>query len=241
MSLIPSMTNPLGAGLMPSTPRIPMRINFDFFFDKRSVQQALDKATYQGLYRAGSVVMQISRRSIKKMGLAKPKLKVMRANPDSTLKQLLARGDVSKRAKKQIGDRIFEIKFKPPSQAGTPPHTHFGTLRRSITYQYDPSTESVVVGAFMDGAPYIAAIHEHGGTQRMAAWAWIPKYDRGYKGILAWYRIGKGPKNTRNWELTSSFRQTFVYPKRPFMLPALFEGIKRGRIAAEFANRFRLG
>lgn len=240
MSLLNAGRNPLGDGLSGSM-GIPMRINFDFFFDRASVQATLDKAIYRGLYRTGSVLMQISRRSIKKMGMAKPTLKVMRANPNSTLRQLLSRSDIKARTKRKIQDRLFEIRFKPPSQAGTPPHTHFGTLRRSITYQYDPSTESVVVGAFMDGAPYIASLHEHGGTQRMAAWAWIPKYDRGYKGIIAWYRVGKGPRNTSNWQLTSSFRQTFSYPQRAFMFPAMIEGIRRGRIAREFEGRFRVG
>jgi hypothetical protein len=237
--LLPAGRNPLGAGL--SGPKIPMRINFDFFFDRASVQKALDRAIYWGLYRAGSVVMQISRRSIIKQGLAKPQLKVMRGVAPGSLRQLLSRTDINERTKRKIRERIYEIKFRPASQPGTPPHTHFGTLRRSITYQYDPSTESVVAGAFMDGAPYIASLHEHGGTQRMAAWAWIPKYDRGYKGIISWYRIGKGPKNRSNWELTSSFRETFPYPPRPFMFPAMLEGIRRGRIAKEFEGRFRVG
>jgi len=239
MSMLDAGRNPLGAGLSGSM-GIPMRINFDFFFDRASVQKALDRAIYWGLYRAGSVVMQISRRSIIKKGMAKPQLKVMRANPDSTLRQLLARNDISTRTKRKISERLYEIRFKPPSQAGTPPHTHAGTLRRSITYQYDPSTESVVVGAFMDGAPYIASLHVHGGTQQMAAWAWIPRYDRGYKGILAWYRVGKGPRSKANWQITS-FRKTFPYPQRPFMFPAMLEGVRRGRIAQEFAGRFRSG
>jgi phage gpG-like protein len=239
MSLLPAGRNPLGVNLTGNM-GIPMRINFDFFFDRASVQAALDRATYRGLYRAGSVLMQISRRSIKKMGMAKPKLAVMRANPDATLRQLLMRKDINKRTKNKIADRLFEIRFKPPSAPGTPPHTHAGTLRRSITYQYDPSTESVVVGAFMDGAPYIAALHEHGGTQRMAAWAWIPKYERGYKGILSWYRVGKGPRSQANWQITS-FRETFQYPQRAFMFPAMMEAVRRGRIPKEFEGRFRVG
>lgn len=239
MSMLDAGRNPLGAGLSGSM-GIPMRINFDFFFDRASVQAALDKAIYRGLYRAGSVVMQISRRSIIKKGMAKPQLKVMRANPDSTLRQLLARNDISTRTKRKISERLYQITFKPASTAPNPPHTHAGTLRRSITYQYDPSTESVVVGAFMDGAPYIASLHEHGGTQKMAAWAWVPRYDRGYKGILAWYRVGKGPRSKANWQITS-FRKTFPYPPRPFMFPAMLEGVRRGRIAQEFAGRFRSG
>jgi hypothetical protein len=219
---------------------IPMRISFEMFFDRASVQKALDRAIYWGLFRAGSVVMQISRRSIKKMGMAKPKLKVMRANPDATLRQLLARSDVSTRTKRKISDRLFEIRFKPPSQPGTPPHTHAGTLRDSIVFGYDTSAESMLIGSFMDGAPYIASLHEHGGTQQMAAWAWIPRYDRGYKGILSWYRVGKGPKHRNNWQITS-FRKTFPYPQRAFMFPAMLEGIRRGRIAKEFEGRFRVG
>jgi len=235
---MPAGSNPLGAGL--NVPSIPVRINVDFFFDRGSVQKALDRAIYRSLYSAGSVVMQISRRSIKKMGLAKPQLKVMRVNSGATLRQLLARSDINERTKRKIRERIYEIQDREPSQPGTPPHTHFGTLRRSITYQYDPATESVVVGAFMDGAPYIAALHEHGGTQQMQAWAWIPRYDRGYKGIISWYRVGKGPKNKNNWALTS-FRKTFPYPQRAFMFPAMLEGIARGRIAKEFEGRFRSG
>ena len=239
MSMLDAGRNPLGAGLS-GRMGIPMRINFDFFFDRRSVQAALDRATYWGLYRAGSVVMQISRRSIIKKGLARPQLKVMQGVAPGSLRQLLARTDINERTKRRIRERISEIKFRHPSQPPNPPFTHFGTLRRSITYQYDPNTESVVVGAFMDGAPYIAALHEHGGTQRMAAWAWIPRYDRGYKGIISWYRVGKGPRNKTNWQITS-FRKTFPYPKRAFMFPAILEGIRRGRIAKEFEGRFRLG
>jgi len=240
MSFLDAGRNPLGAGLQGSMPT-PVRINFDFFFDRASVQKTLDKAIYQGLYRTGSVVMQIARRSIINKGLARPKLKVMQGVAAGSLSQLLTRPDVNERTKRRLRERISEIKFRQPSIAPHQPFTHFGTLRRSITYQYDPSTESVVVGGFMDGAPYIAALHEHGGTQQMAAWAWIPRYDRGYKGIISWYRIGKGPRNKSNWQLTSSFRKTFIYPKRPFMYPAMKEGILRGRIAKQFEGRFRSG
>ena len=239
MSMLDAGRNPLGAGLSGSM-GIPMRINVDFFFDRGSVQKALDRAIYWGLYRAGSVVMQISRRRIKKMGMAKPQLKLMRANPNSTLRQLISRNDINPRTKRKLERRLYEIKFKPASVAPDSPHTHAGTLRRSITYQYDPSTESVVVGSFMDGAAYIASLHEHGGTQQMQAWAWIPRYDRGYKGIISWYRVGKGPKNKNNWQITN-FRKTFPYPQRAFMFPAMLDGIRRGRIAKEFEGRFRVG
>jgi len=239
MSMLSPGRNPLGDGLSGSM-GIPMRINFDFFFDRASVQKALDRTIYWGLYRVGSVVMQMSRRRIKKMGMVKPQLKLMRANPNATLRQLISRNDINPRTKRKLERRLYEIKFKPPSIAPDSPHTHAGTLRRSITYQYDPSTESVVVGSFMDGAAYIASLHEHGGSQQMQAWAWIPRYDRGYKGIISWYRVGKGPKNRKNWQITG-FRKTFPYPERPFVFPAMMEGILRGRIPKEFEGRFRVG
>lgn len=239
MSMLDAGRNPLGAGLSGSM-GIPMRISFEMFFDRASVQKALDKAIYWGLFRAGSVVMQISRRSIKKKGMTKPQLKVMRANPGVSLRQLMSRSDINDRTKRKIAQRLYEIKFKPASIAPQPPHTHAGTLRNSIVFGYDTSTESMVIGSFMDGAPYIASLHEHGGMQQMAAWAWIPRYDRGYKGILSWYRVGKGPKHRNNWQITS-FRKTFPYPQRAFMFPAMLEGIRRGRIAKEFEGRFRVG
>jgi len=240
MSLLSGGSNPLGMGLTPSIPGIPTRIKFDFFFDRANVQKALGKATYQGLLKVGFVVRDISHKSIKRVGAARPELKVMRANPDATLKQLLARSDISKRSKRQIQARLAEIVRKDASTPPEPPHTHTGMLRNSIVFAYDQSSESVVVGPFMAGAEYIAALHEHGGTQRMAAWAWIPKYPRMNKGILSWYRVGKGPRRTANWQLTS-FRRTFNYPQRPFMVPAMNKAIASGKIASQFANRFRSG
>jgi hypothetical protein len=68
--------------------------------------------------------MQISRRSIKKMGMTKPQLKVMRANPGVSLRQLMSRSDINDRTKRKIAQRLYEIKFKPASIAPHQPHTH---------------------------------------------------------------------------------------------------------------------
>ncbi|NBW16180.1 MAG: hypothetical protein EBR82_50175 [Caulobacteraceae bacterium] len=231
---------------------IPVRVKFSMFFDRAGVAAGISKAKRAGLYKAGSVVMQIARRSIEKKGLAKPKLKVMTQNPDASLGDLLRlqeamiRSSTSKREKMQeerirqkIRDRIFEIKFRPASKAPKPPHTHLGTLRNSIVYGYDSSTESVVVGGFMAGIPRIVSLHEFGGSQKMAPWAWVPDNGgRGYTGIIGWWPVGREPHMHRNrWTPLQKMKpRHFIYPARPYMRPALEKGISSGRIAAAFGN-----
>lgn len=237
---------------------VPVRINFDFFFDKAGVASEISKIKRAGLYRSGSVVMQIARRSIKKMGMAAPKLKVQEQYAGASLGQLLTFGDnmVSKRQKNQIRKRLFEIRFRPPSPAGTPPHTHLGTLRNAITYAYDKSRESVVVGGFMPGIPRIVSLHEFGGIQKMQAWAWIPRNNgRGYTGIIGWWAVGREPYRRRDrWYMLGSqmgedrrggsvggrWTKNFRYPARPYMNPALMEGIRRGRIPKAFGSNVRM-
>jgi hypothetical protein len=242
MSLLPS--------IQPA--EIPVRINFDFFFDRAGVASGISKAKRAGLYKAGSVVMQIARRSITKKGLARPKLKVMTQNPGVRLRDLMQMKGVDDKTRAKIEERIWEIKYRPPSLAGTPPNTHLGTLRNSITYAYSPPTESVVVGGFMEGIPRLVSLHEFGGTQRMAAWAWIPAYNgRGYTGIIGWWPVGKKPYLRRQrWQLMGSqqgesrrgggplgqWQKNFRYPARPYMRPALEKGITSGRIPKGFGN-----
>lgn len=237
MALLPS--------IKPAGP-MPVRISFDFFFDRPAVQNALDKATHRGLYKSGSVVMQIARRSIKKMGMAKPKLAVQKNFPGASLRDLLRFSDkmVSKAAKNKIRERIFEIKRRDASPIGTPPHTHLGTLRKSIVFAYDPSSQSVVVGGFMDGIPRIVSLHEFGGMQTMQAWAWIPDNKaNNYRGIIGWWALGRRPRlQPSRWqEMGPQWRETFNYPARPYMRPAMFEAIRRNDIVRQFADRMRIG
>lgn len=234
-SLIPG-TGGLGLGI----PGIPAQISVDWFFDRSTVQNALKGAKKWGLYRAGSVVMQISRRSIRKMGLAKPQLRIMRENPGIRLRDILRDPGVPERTKRRVRERIFEIRFRPWSAAGTPPHTHTGIFRRGITYAFDPSTESVVVGQTLQGGNWLAALHEYGGYQRMQAWAWVPRWPRYNSGILSWHREGRAPRNPARWVVTG-FRKTFRYPERPYMQPAMLRAIASGRIPRQFRNRFRMG
>jgi hypothetical protein len=232
MALLPSFT--------PS--KVEVRIDFKFFFDKPGVAAGISKKKKAGLYKAGSVVMQIARRSIKKMGMAKPKLAIMKQHPTLRLGELHNMKGVSKRTQQQIRDRLFEIRFRPPSQAGTPPNTHFGQLRNSITYAYDPGSESVVIGGFMQGINRIVSLHEFGGTQAMQAWSWIPDNNgRNYRGLIGWWAVGRKPQlRASRWEMMGpQWVRTFDYPARPYMEPAMKEGIKRGRIPAGFGSSVR--
>jgi len=234
MALLPSLT----------PARVEVRIKFSMFFDRAGVASGISKAKKAGLYKSGSVVMQIARRSIQKKGMARPKLAVMKQHPKMPLSSIVdAYGRSSKISRMLIADkiqqRINEMKSRDPSPAESPPFTHTGALRNSITYAYDPSSESVVIGGFMPGIARIVSLHEHGGTQTMQAWAWIPrKTDRLAAGIIGWWALGRKPRLRKGrWEkMGSQWIRDFTYPKRPYMAPALKEAITKGRIPKSFGN-----
>jgi hypothetical protein len=244
-ALLPSMPN-LGAGLsLNAGARIPAGINYEYFFDRSRVINAMSKAKRAALYKGGSVVMQIARRSIKRQGMARPKLQVMNENPDQTIRDLIGMSEASgnRRQANQLRRRLLEIQAKAPSAPGTPPHTHRGNLRDrpGIVYAYDPTSESVVVGQGSPSIAWLAALHEFGGTEQMIGWAWIPRWPRSYRaGIIGYWRVGRSPKRLNRWEQTS-FRENVPYPERPYMRPAFAKAISTGRIAKEFANRFKVG
>ncbi|NBX74915.1 MAG: hypothetical protein EBQ89_11575 [Alphaproteobacteria bacterium] len=223
--------------------QIPVRIQFKYFFDRAGVASSISKVKRDGLYRSGSVVMRITRRLIKKFGMARPKLAVMKQNPTLTLGQLHNLPGTSKRTQEKIRERIFQIKFRPASVAPNPPHTHLGTLRNSITYAYDSGSESVVIGGFMPGIPRIVSLHEFGGRQTMQAWAWIPDHNgRNYRGIIGWWAVGRKPRlRPQRWQqMGSQWVRSFEYPKRPYMQPGLREAIRRNEIVRQFAKNARI-
>ena len=258
MALLPSIT----------PAQVEVRIKFSMFFDRAGVAAGISKAKRAGLIKAGLAVMQIARRSIKKMGMARPVLKVQKTYPNLSLSQisqlpgatterlgvirdgrgrfLKGSGGLSSRDglitesdRQKVLQRLHEIRFRPPSRAPNPPHTHQNTLRNSITFDYEPSTESVVVGGFMEGIPRIVSLHEYGGTQQMQAWAWIPTKGRTYsRGIIGWWAVGRRPHlRPERWqEMGSQWVQSFDYPARPYMRPALVRGIASGRIPRGFGN-----
>lgn len=245
MALLPTGGNPYGSVMQLRMPGIPAGINYNFFFDRATVKSSLSKMKHAALYKAGSVVMQIARRSIKRMGMAKPRLKVMTENPDSSLRDLIGMSEAggNKRQANQLRRRLLEIQAKAPSAPGTPPNTHKGNLRDKpgIVYAWDGTSESVVVGQGSPSIAWLASLHEFGGREQMRGWAWIPRWPRSYRnGIIGYWRVGRTPGRTNRWAQTN-FLEMVPYPARPYMRPAFRQAIDSGRVAAEFANRFRVG
>jgi hypothetical protein len=224
------------------------RVTVNAFFDRAAVKNSLTKAEFHAFSRAGLLVRRTAKESIKRRGLARPMLKVMKTYPGldlSTLARLQdgprsSGGFIRKQDRKKVIERIREIKTRPPSAPGTPPHTHVTNkhmlgFRRNLYNAYDKSSHSAVVGPSKKGSEWtIPQLHEFGGAKKLKGYVWKPKYARYTKPIIRWVseREDPGP----NWAPLNQTR-TVAYPPRPFMRPALAKC--RGRIAALFRNTLR--
>ena len=243
-SLIPRGGSVLGVSF--NMPGIPAGISTDYFFDRAAVRNALKPAVHKALVRGGLAVMQIARRSITRQGMARPELKVMSENKNVSLANLVTMSDAAgnKRQANKLRERIRQIRAKDASPAGSPPNTHRGNLRDrpGIVCAWDSTSESVVIGPMRvdNQMTRIAYLHEFGGSQRMRAWMWVPKYRGSYTPIVRQMPVGKRPARSDRWAVTDTVG-TFVYPRRPYMWPAIDRAISSGRIAKEFANRFKVG
>lgn len=248
MALLTNFTgSPIAnVSLSAAAPRIPVRINYDFFFNRDTVRNALDKATHQALVKGGLAVMQIARRSIKRRGLANEKLQKLRKGSEGVRTfELLERERTSgdKKRARWANKVITEIRTKTPSVAPNPPFTHLGNLRDKpgIVFAWDPISTSVVIGQSARGISWLASLHEFGGTEEQQAWAFVPPKSRPWKfGILGWWRVGNRPRVVSRWEPTQ-MRRTAPYPARPYMRPAIDRAVATRDILKPFANRFRIG
>lgn len=231
------------ARLLPSlrVPSIPTTINVNMFFDRADVINALSKMEFNALTRGSLLVRRTAQRSIRKMGLARPKLVEQKANPGMRLDDILAR-TTNRRRRAIIIQRIREIKTRPPSPPGTPPHTHVPILhrlgfRRNLYNAYDKGSHSAVVGPSKKGAEWtIPRLHEFGGSKGLRQWVLVPKYPRYTKPIVKW--IGMRDDPGPGWVATGQAK-TFRYPARPYMAPALAKC--RPRLAKLFEGTFSAG
>lgn len=243
MALLHAGPNPFEAIIPNAHAGMPAGINYEYFFDKEKIKGTLDDMKRKALYRAGSVVFQIARRSIERKGMAAPKLEVMKQHPDSSLRDLITMSMVQGNRKQasKLRERLRQIKSRDPSPPDHQPFTHKGNLRDKpgIVYAYDSTTESVVVGQGKPDMAWIASLHEFGGKEQQRAWIFIPQYPGQYTGIIGWFRTDVTPKRMDRWQQTKWERQA-DYDKRPYMRPAFRKAIDSGRIAAEFKNRFRV-
>lgn len=229
--------------LLPSfrVPSIPTTVNVNMFFDRAEVKNALTAMEYHALSKAGMLVKDAARRSIRKMGLARPKLVEQQANPGMRLSDILAKTTNRKR-KAIIIERIRQIKTRPPSPPGTPPHTHVPWkhmlgLRRVLLNGYDKATHSAVAGPAKRGDEWtIPRLHEFGGSKGLKEYVLTPKYPRYNKPIMKWVGLRDDPGD--GWVATGR-SQVFRYPARPYMAPALKK--TRPKLAKLFQGAFSAG
>lgn len=224
-------------------PGVGLRVHTGMFFDRAAIQASLSQMDYDALTKASLRVKDYAKRSIKKMGLAKPPIQLMKDNPGVALRVLAAMPNIHPKQRTALLKRIYEIKKKPPSQAGTPPNTHvpYGHMlgfRRNLWNFYDQQTSTAVVGPSKKGKqlPYL---HEFGGTQLLEAWLWKPRYPlRNGKTYVKYLGVGDRPRDPSKW-IAVRAKKTARYPARPFMHPALVKAIRKGDIAKAFKGAFR--
>lgn len=229
----------LSLGKMPG---IPTHLNVNMFFDRAAVKSALTQMEYVSLSRASLLVRRTAQKSIRKVGAANTRLKVMKDNPKLSLAQIANLPGLRKSTRDGIAQRIREIKFPPASPPGTPPYTHVPSshmlgFRRNLYNGYDKITHSAVAGPFRRGDDWtIPMLHEFGGSKKLSAYVWKPKYPRYNNPIVKWFTQREKPGN--DWIPTGQ-TQNFRYPDRPYMKTALRNC--RPRLASMFRGVFSAG
>jgi len=166
--------SPFGSGIRASG--IPMRVSVHMFFDRAAVKGALSEIKHAGLQRAAGKTRDIAVRSIKKRGMARPLLKIMKANSGKTLGELAAMPGVPLNVQRQLHQRISEITNPKGSRPGTPPFTHVPWshmlgFRRNLVYGFDIGNSVAVVGPTKKGEKWgLPHLHEVGGRIEQTAW-----------------------------------------------------------------------
>jgi hypothetical protein len=246
---------------------LSMRIHKSMFFDRARVISALSRSEFIGLSRGSLLVRRTAQKSIKKVGMAKPIPKVVGMNSGLSLADIARlpgmtteragimrdgrgrflrgsgglrsrEGLITEADRRKVLQRIREIKTKPPSAPGTPPHTHAPVghmlgFRRNLYNAYDSSTHSAVAGPSHKGHP-VPRLHEFGGTIKLVAWVVIPRWEPNRKPIIRW--VSQHTPMGSRWKRVGK-EKTVVYPPRPFMRPALAKC--RPQLAELFRNTFR--
>lgn len=228
-----------------------LTVRTDMFFDRNAVKNALSTMEYQGLMRGSARIKDYARRSIRRVGRARPPLLVMRMNPRMTLQDFGGVYALNRRTRNQIVETIAQIQTRPPSRPGTPPHTHVPMsvmvgMRRNLYNAYDISSHSAVVGPSKKGDSWwIPHLHEFGGggggPQRGWAYNGVGLRRKSTRPLIKWLAEGKQPRDPSKWLPTKLRRNTGSYPARPYMLPAMNRAIATGVLAREFRGRFVAG
>lgn len=241
--LIPRAGNPFMPGGGFKIPGVALKASVNAFFDRADVIAALTEAERRGLSKASLRVKDHAKKSITRMGRAKPRLKVMKDNPNLPLTAIAQMPGISPRTRRAVLQRIREIQTKPASRPGTPPNTHvpFSHMlgfRRNLWNFVVLETKSAVVGPSKKGK-MIPYLHEFGGTVQMKTWVYRPRWDGGMRQPIVWRRaVGERPANAARW-MVAPGTQSVQYPERPYMYPALLKAIRRGDLAKAFGGQFQ--
>lgn len=140
---------------------------------------------------------------------------------------------------------------KKPSRPGSPPHTQTGMLKRVIRYEVNSSKTGVAIGPVNEIAGRIWNLHEFGGTAtkrrklkphrfKVGEYGPIRVKQHGLKATFARIRLQTSAQANRATRLIEEENKRRgdnkprVYPKRPFMKPAL--DANRARLPAFWAN-----
>lgn len=231
--------NPLFPAFNLRTPRIPVTIQTRFFFDRAAVKNALSNMEYAALTKASMLVRRTAAKSIKKVGAARPQLKIMKDNEGVPMAVLVNTPGISKSTARGLKLRMAEIKVPPASPPGTPPYTHVPSshmlgFRRNLYNAYDPATKTAVAGPTKKGADWgIPHLHEFGGKKTLVEYVWRPKYPR-YKTILTKWATPLEPLDGQ-WTPTGRTKSA-PYPARPYMLPAMVKCLPQ--MAKLFEGKF---
>lgn len=243
VALLPIARNPFSPGGGFRVPSVALRVSVKAFFDRAEIKNALSEMQYKALSKGSMRIKDYARKSIKKMGRARPRLKVMRENPNLPLTTIAKMPGISNRTRTAVLNRIREIQRKPPSPPGTPPHTHVPFthmlgFRRNLWNFFDITTESAVVGPSRKGR-MIPYLHEFGGTVQVKTWVWRPRWEGGMREPIVWRRaVGDKPSNASRW-MVAPGTESVRYPERPYMYPALLRAIQRGDLAKAFGGQFQ--
>lgn len=126
--------------------------------------RALDTATRKTLAQQGRYLQRVARNSIKKVPNENVTDDISMSGLSSQERQqyYIARAIAIKEGR-PVPKRVRRLRGSPP---GTPPYSRTGLLKRKLSFSYDPSSKSAVVGPEAAG-PKTADVLEYGGTVKI--------------------------------------------------------------------------
>lgn len=237
---VPGIRSPAGFGNLANfaTSNSVATVYTRMFFDRQAIKDALRYMNFHGLSRASLAVRRIAQKSIKQKGHARPLTRVEKLNSSIPLSQLVSTAGLPPRTRGMLINKLREIKERPPSLPGTPPHTHVPIghmlgLRRNLYNAWDANSHSAIVGPSKKGELWmIPSRHEYGLPAVMRRFMW---HRTGREPLVRWQDDELPP--FPHWIPTRETKRV-KYPRRPYLRPALERGVASGKVARAFRQTF---